>query len=207
MHHGRCMQTVCGRQQLVVIWCRQVLKQPKNYHVAGLTRGIQRWIYSSAVKKGLETTFRSLDHKNQTRCCWTIRKIGLYWANRVLLMMPCLLIGLAELNLDSDSREDFPMNKKWLLDSTPLEKMSRYAVYIDGHLEAHFEACLFDPAPLSRIRNQLATFNTNVLYGVLREWGWTRADHIPFVKMSEERWSSVLDVDKIRGKGMMCTRW
>jgi len=123
------------------------LNNLKNYHVAGLTCRIQRWIYSSAVKKGLETTFRSLDHQNRPRCCWTIRTIGLYRANCALLLISCLPIGFAESNLDSDSQGDFSLNKKWLLDSTPLEKMVRYAVFIDCHLEAHFKAWLLTLHP------------------------------------------------------------
>lgn len=49
-------------------------------------------------------------------------------------------------------------------------------------------------------------FSTNVKYGVLRELGWTRADHISFVKMIEEHWASMLDLDKLRGKGMMAAK-
>eukprot|EP00963_Diacronema_lutheri_P001415 scaffold86_cov338-Pavlova_lutheri.AAC.78 len=68
-------------------------------------------------------------------------------------------------------------------------------VFVNRHLETQSKDRMFDLAPPYRVRNQFATFDTNVRHRVFRESGWVNADHPSFVEMSDDRWTPVWNVD------------
>jgi len=47
--------------------------------------------------------------------------------------------------------------KRWVYSST-----GKNAVFVNRHLKTHSEGRMFDLAPLFRVRNKIATFDTNV---------------------------------------------
>jgi len=67
-------------------------------------------------------------------------------------------------------------------------------VFVNRHLETRSKDRMFDLAPLYRVRNQFATFDTNVRHGVFRESGWVNANRPAFAEMSEDRWTSAWNV-------------
>lgn len=131
------------------MWCHQVLDQPQNHHVVGLTRWIKWWIYSPAVKKPLEARVPSSEHKQATKVLvchldnWLLPENSRF----VLDVMPPDLASEIRTS-KTDPRQRWSDEQNMVIGPNILGINSWVRGFRQPSLEAHSGDPLFDPPPV-----------------------------------------------------------
>ena len=93
---------------------------------------------------------------------------------------------------------------KWLKNKTSQLNIIRYFVFINRERKRR-NLKLLNIVPISTIKSHFITIDTKVFYGIMRSMELFKGSEIEFRTLAIEQWTSVFDIDKLRGKNKTFT--
>lgn len=176
----------------------------KNHLVLNLARFMRRILYSKAYEQ--ELTGAKMVVKDAVKAMlYSLNGWKGDYNTSIIDRLPPMI--QASFKLQKHILGDEPLGKQWFKNEDNKYRILRYFVYANRFLESN-KGTTFNLLPISRVRSHFITIDTHSLYGIVADAKLIDSNKLKgdaFAQQGPDQWASVLDTNKVAGKGKTFT--